>query len=307
MNRLLCTLMALAWWLGEVEPTQGQYLYTILDVPGSSVAFGVNNSGQVVGFSGSGSFLWSGGTLTILNPPAGWDLFWARGVNDSGQIVGSYYADGRYHGFLLSGGRYTTLDLPGSVNTLAFGINNAGQVVGRYDSFDRPGRNSTSGFLLENGSYRMLDVPGSLGTLPYGINNTGQVVGLYYPDLTGNPHGFLFDGSNYTRSDVPGSSYTYAFGINDSGQIVGLYDGGGFVLSGGKATAFNPWFETTPNGINNAGQVVGSYLVPFVASHAFLATPIPEPATLVLLGIATAVLLLDYRRFISVARRAPLR
>ena len=132
-------------------------------------------------------------------------------------------------------------------------------------------------------------------------------MGTYYPDRTGTPHGFLFDGSNYTRSDVPGSSYTFAFGINDYGQIVGLYDGGGFVLSDGITTAFNPWFETTPNGINNAGQVVGTYLVPFVASHAFLATPIPEPATLVLLGIATAVLLLGYRRFISEARHAPLR
>ena len=46
-----------------------------------------------------------------------------------GQIVGEYRdAGGRTHGFLYSGGFYTTLDDPlaGSLRTEAFGINNMG-------------------------------------------------------------------------------------------------------------------------------------------------------------------------------------
>jgi probable HAF family extracellular repeat protein len=38
----------------------------------------------------------------------------ASGINDNGQIVGSYFKDGRDHGFLYnpSGGTYVTLDVP---------------------------------------------------------------------------------------------------------------------------------------------------------------------------------------------------
>jgi PEP-CTERM motif len=37
------------------------------------------------------------------------------------------------HGFLYSDGLYTTLELPGSINTLATGINDADQIVGSAD------------------------------------------------------------------------------------------------------------------------------------------------------------------------------
>jgi hypothetical protein len=35
------------------------------------------------------------------------------------------------HGFLLSGGRFTTSDVPGAIRTIAFGINERGDIVGR--------------------------------------------------------------------------------------------------------------------------------------------------------------------------------
>jgi len=57
----------------------------------------------------------------------------AFGINDVGQIVGQYSDLGGTHGFLLSGGIYTTLDDPlGTHGTVATGINNAGQIVGTY-------------------------------------------------------------------------------------------------------------------------------------------------------------------------------
>ena len=79
----------------------GSYPYTLtalgtLGGPGSS-AFGINSSGQVVGYADisgnySHAFLYGNGTMTDLNslidPASGWTLFEAKAINDNGQIVG---------------------------------------------------------------------------------------------------------------------------------------------------------------------------------------------------------------------------
>ncbi len=41
--------------------------------------------------------------------------------------------DGNQHGFVLSNGLYTTIDVPGSVLTGIFSINAQGEIVGSYD------------------------------------------------------------------------------------------------------------------------------------------------------------------------------
>ena len=70
------------------------------DLPGGfdfSEAKGINNSGQVVGFSynvsGPSAFLWQNGVMTDLSTVAGvtgtgWSLTVATAINDAGQIVG---------------------------------------------------------------------------------------------------------------------------------------------------------------------------------------------------------------------------
>jgi probable HAF family extracellular repeat protein len=77
----------------------------------NSYALGLNNSNQVVGASTicNGvvhAFLWQNGALTDLNSllPVGssWELREARGINDSGQIVGWGLRNGREQAFLLS-------------------------------------------------------------------------------------------------------------------------------------------------------------------------------------------------------------
>jgi uncharacterized membrane protein len=63
--------------------------------------------------------------------------------------VGQYADDSPgTHGFLLDQGNYTTLDVPGSTNTVTNGINALGQIVGYYS--DGAG---IHGFVLEQGSY----------------------------------------------------------------------------------------------------------------------------------------------------------
>src|SRR2546423_15568365 len=84
-------------------------------------------------------------TYTTLDDPLATNGTFAWGINASGQIVGSYGdASIFYHGFLYSGGSYTTLDGPLSTGAGAYGINEMGQVVGGYH---RPGSRYTGGHL----------------------------------------------------------------------------------------------------------------------------------------------------------------
>ena len=58
---------------------------------------------------------------------------WAQGINDLGQIVGTYADSSGEHGFLYSHGQYTTLNDPlATAGTWAQGINNLGRIVGYY-------------------------------------------------------------------------------------------------------------------------------------------------------------------------------
>src|SRR5438093_11675823 len=70
----------------------------------------------------------------------------ARGINNSGEVVGTYScavacvnpltgetSTAGTHGFLLQEGAYTRIDVPGGTNTTARGISEQGAVVGHYN------------------------------------------------------------------------------------------------------------------------------------------------------------------------------
>src|SRR5437899_8917343 len=100
-------------------------------------------------------------TYTTLDDPSavGANTF-AYGINDTDQIVGVYPdASNKGHGFLYSGGIYTTLDDPSATNgTFVRGINAAGQIVGYYNN-----NTGTHGFLSSGGMYTTLDDPCGFG------------------------------------------------------------------------------------------------------------------------------------------------
>ena len=86
-------------------------------------------------FGSQYGFVYSGGTYTSLGGPPGNTYTQALGINNAGQIVGSYLAggSGSLIGYLFSGGTYTTFTGPsGSVLTSPTDINDAGQIVGSY-------------------------------------------------------------------------------------------------------------------------------------------------------------------------------
>jgi uncharacterized membrane protein len=155
---------------------------------------------------------------------------------------------------------YTTIVVPGSTQTIANGINNAGDVVGEYNA-DR-----FHGFLLDiMGHLQTIDFPGAQSTVAQRINSSGAIVGAYI-DSQGVVHGFLDNHGVFTTIDPPGSTFTVAYGINASGQISGTFTGTqspsrGFVDDNGIFTTISaPGLSGGPievHGINDAGDVVG--------------------------------------------------
>ena len=67
--------------------------------------------------------------LVTIDPPGSVDTR-PFGISPSRDIVGLYKtANGVTHGFLLSAGEYTTIDVPGAIRTNALAINARGDIV----------------------------------------------------------------------------------------------------------------------------------------------------------------------------------
>jgi uncharacterized membrane protein len=172
---------------------------------------------------------------------------------------------------------YTTIDVPGAIETDANDINTKGTIVG----FDCKTDLCANGALAQawvqiNGTFKFLKPPGSTQALAYGINDSNEVVGWYY-DSASVVHGFSFSKGTYTKIDPPGSTFTNAWGVNSAGEVVGAYVGSdglyhGFTLSGTTYTTFNAPNGATLTeftGINNLGQMTGIYIDSSGVQHGF--------------------------------------
>jgi len=187
------------------------------------------------------------------------------GINTKGDIVGAYFigGGGPHHGFLLHRGTFSTLDVPGTLQTAARGINPQGDIVGDCNT----SAGGTHGFLLHEGSYQtIVDPPGSVSTVAVGINSQGDIVGDY-DDAAGRTHGFLLHEGGFTIIDIPGAFATYVFGINGDGDIVGASTPGdargvhSFLFRNGVFTTIDVpgAFATYAAGINTQGDIAGTY------------------------------------------------
>jgi len=108
--------------------------------------------------------------------------------------VGTYYNATGGHGFLLSKGAFTTIDVPGASLTYVSGINPDGDIVGQY--VNATGDHS---FLLSKGAFTTIDVPGAYSTGAFAINPEGNIVGLYIKDT--RVQGFLLSKGAFTTID----------------------------------------------------------------------------------------------------------
>src|SRR5215471_6682991 len=70
--------------------------------------------------------------FTSISVP-GSDLTGMSGVNNVGDVVGTYLSGFGLRGFLLdTTGHFQTIDVPGAFSTDAYAINNSGEIVGGY-------------------------------------------------------------------------------------------------------------------------------------------------------------------------------
>jgi uncharacterized membrane protein len=158
------------------------------NTPFNSVT-GLNNLREIVGgadvftpddfsniFHG---YVSSGTTFTLLDVPGAGGTG-ANGINDAGQVVGSFALNPEPfgpldQGFLFDAGTFTTLNKPGAAAISPVAINNAGLIAGTYT--DATG--GQHGFTEAAGVFTEITGLDGAAFLPVDLNNLGQLIGTF--------------------------------------------------------------------------------------------------------------------------------
>jgi len=188
-----------------------------------SGAYGINDNGQVVGYSGEQAAMWThqpDGSFVFqyLGGLGGCCFAWAFAINNAGQAVGtSFTPAGQTHAFLWTAETGMTDLTPGAAYSQAMGINNQGQVVGTIET---PSGNRA--FLWENGVFTLFEpLTGGSSTEGTGINDSGSAVGSSTV-RSGYSHAVLWSGGEaIDLGTLPGGRASQAAGVNAYGQVVG--------------------------------------------------------------------------------------
>jgi hypothetical protein len=258
-----------------------------------------------------------------------------EGISDN-YIVGYYSSLTPYQpsqGFLYDGTNCTSLNYPGAYGTHINGISGDSFVGDFGESYTNPYSNVTTiithGFLFDGTNFTAINYPGAYATSVTGISGR-SVVGWYKNAANSNNCGFLYDGTSYTTLNYPGYYGGTLTGISGT-KIVGYLgrsdSGQGFVYdTTTQSWAFLPIIPMGIDGSNVVGgntlynittqsstalsfpgadsthvcgisgnNIVGYYLKGAGAEYGFTYT-IPEPATLLLLGIGGMLLRRTSRR-----------
>jgi hypothetical protein len=162
------------------------------------------------------------GTYTQFDDPIAVYGTSGTSINTAGDIVGIYFDGGvNAHGFLLSGGAYTTIDYPGATDTYLTGINDVGQIVGWFRG------DSISGFSydVQTQTFTTFNRPFASQTYAFGINSAGAIAGTYFHVAQHGQNsrwiGFELVGSKYYDIFPPKVDATFVVGVSASGKAVG--------------------------------------------------------------------------------------
>jgi hypothetical protein len=173
-------------------------------------------------------------------------------INAAGTMVGEYIdSSDTGHAYMRKDAVDTVLDIPGSTESDALGINTAGVITGAYA--DSAG--VAQGFVLAtDGTVTSFSAPEAgtgqgQGTVPQAINAAGTIAGVYYDSL-GVTHGFVRSVAGKITDFTPKGAGNNA----------------------GQGTSLNILFFSNGPIINNAGDIVGHYIDKAGLYHGFLRT-----------------------------------
>jgi probable HAF family extracellular repeat protein len=267
--------------------------FTFIDlgglVTGSSVAYGINNAGQVVGYhattNGPRATLWQNELVTELGLNGPTSV--AYGINNAGQVVGSMdfllYPDNDLfvsHATVWNGGIPTDLGGLPNGTSVAYGINDIGQITGAFTIW---GQSINRAVLWNEGTANLLNSPpDKASSFPASyakaINIFGQVAG-FIDDMRVDRIGYagiIWNSTGSTLLGTLGGTSSAAYDINNAGQIVGFANlpNAGYHL--GEPMHATLWQGSTvidlgtlggsnsrANAINDAGAIVGYANLPF--------------------------------------------
>jgi probable HAF family extracellular repeat protein len=274
--------------------------------PSSSVAYGINNTGKIVGsayFQGTSGPVQAAyvydRTTGHITGALSWGGTYCEGlsINDAGIAVGytTLPADDTTAYFIIG-------DLS-STNTYAYGGATGTTIVARAISSDNifvgdyvpAGGNQTAymGWLNADMSASIYDLVNLGGTTSVAtgltkVDTTGNLKIVGESDVTGDAsfHAFVIDtATGITDLGTLGGTNSVATGINTAGNVVGQADvlgdvGHAFLYTGGTMKDLNSlipsssgWVLRSANAINDTDWIVGYGTNAAGAIHAFLLQP----------------------------------
>jgi hypothetical protein len=271
-------LMAGSLCLGSSAALAQTYTFQYITPPGAvqTDPLAVNDSGEVLGYWYDSSytrhpFTFQNGTLTSFSFPQGSGIV-ALGLNNKGDVAGDYTdSSGNEDGFIYTHkGKLITLQLPGASATYVDAINDSDEVAG--SGYVNGG---ISAFVYKDGTYTVFATANY--TTPQAINNKGSVTGFVSTNV-GVETFFTYENGVFTSTPLPDTYFTAGFAINNHGVVAGQLANDsrqqfGFTLTKGgkeKIIGYPGAASCFLQGINNAGEAVGSYFDSNYNSYAFV-------------------------------------
>lgn len=229
--------------------------YRLVDL-GSGDAYAINEKRQVLIYVTNVPtvqfVVWDKGRTTPL--PA--DAF-GQGINDEGQVTGSYSPTGFPQPFLWDRGGLKLLGVPqGAWFGKALALNNKGQIVGWFNDRSavlRP-------FVWQKGVFTELPTGGHSGSEVRAISEDGLMAG--YVMLNGLQEPVVWAHGRLIELGLPEGIFGgSATGINDRGMVTVLTGPYGYVWERGTYRKLDRTVgeRATPLAINASGSITGSH------------------------------------------------
>ena len=181
-----------------------------------SEAVAINNSGQVLGLSKTGSrywtcpmhaFLWTDGVMRDIG------AFFPSLLNNNGQAAGTNTSS---HTAFWDGAVLQDIGTLGGFYSAPSGLGPTGQVVGTSTT----AANEQHAFSWQDGVMQDLGTLGGNASAASGVNPIGQIVGSS-ATATGETHAFLWETGVMRDLGTLGGAYSNAIAISENGAVTG--------------------------------------------------------------------------------------